>query len=143
MLHFITAIIAGIVGIFAALIGIGIGIGALLLAAAPFLILLLIPLLPVLLIVWILRRIGILSGPFLTFLVIVAGLFLMIGGVHSLWDAKSLSVEEWVDAKKQQLEACQEQGGNNVTVEWGDGDLVFTCRGKRKAPSEQPRDAHI
>lgn len=142
MLHFIGAIIAGIIGIFAALIGIGLGLGALLLAAAPFLILLLIPLLPVLLVVWILRRIGILSGPFLTFVAIVAGVFLLLGGVHNVWSRKSESVSDWVEAKRQQLETCREQGGDDVTVEWDGDDLVFTCRGKR-APSEPPKDAHI
>lgn len=143
MLHFIAALIAGIVGIFAALIGIGIGVGALLLAAAPFLLLMLIPLLPVLILVWILRRIGILSGPFLTLVVLVAGLFLVIGGIHNVWNRKSESVGDWIEAKKDQLETCRAQGGDNVTVQWEDDDLVFTCSGKHKGPSEAPRDAHI
>jgi len=142
MLHFIGAVIAGFIGIFAALIGLGLGLGALLLAFAPLLLLLLIPLIPVLIVVWILRRIGILSGPFLTFVAIVIGVFLLMGGVHTLWDTKSQSVEDWVEAKRQQLEACQEQGGNDVTVQWDGDDLVFTCKGKR-TPGEQPRDAHI
>ena len=142
MLHFIGAVIAGFIGIFAALIGIGLGLGALLLAFTPLLLLLLVPLLPVLIVVWILRRIGILSGPFLTFVAIIVGLFLLLGGVHSVWNRKSQSVEDWVEAKKQQLETCREQGGNDVTVQWDGDDLVFTCRGKR-TPSEQPRDDHI
>lgn len=142
MLHFIGAVIAGFIGIFAALIGIGLGIGALLIAFAPLLILLLIPLIPVLIIVWILRKIGILSGPFLTFVAIVIGIFLLLGGFHTAWNSKSVSVEDWIEAKKQQLETCQEQGGNDVTVQWEGDDLVFTCKGKRK-PGEQPRDAHI
>jgi uncharacterized membrane protein YqjE len=141
MLHFIGAIIAGIIGIFATLIGIGLGLGALLLAATPFLILLLIPLLPVLLVVWILRRIGILSGPFLTFIAIVVGVFLLLGGIHNVWNHKSESIEDWIEAKRQQLETCREQGGDNVTVEWDDDDLVFTCRGK--SPGEPPKDIHI
>ena len=142
MLHFIGALIAGIVGLFAALIGIGIGVGALLIALAPFLILLLIPLIPVLIIVWILRAIGILSGPFLTFLVIVAGIFLMIGGAHHLWTGKTQSVEDWIEAKRQQLDSCKQQGGDNVTANWDGSELVFTCRGKHQ-PGEQPRDEHI
>jgi hypothetical protein len=142
MLHVIGAIIAGLIGIFAALIGIGIGMGALALAVAPFLLLMLIPLLPVLLVVWILRKIGILSGPFLTFVAIVIGVFLLLGGAHSVWTDKSQSVEDWVEAKRQQLDSCKEQGGNDVTVQWDGDDLVFTCRGKH-APSAQPKDAHI
>jgi len=143
MLHFIAALIAGIVGIFAALLGIGIGLGALLLAAAPFLLLMMIPLLPVLILVWILRRIGILSGPFLTFVVLVAGFFLVIGGIHNMWNRKSESVGDWIEAKKDQLETCREQGGDNVSVQWEGDDLVFTCRGKQDGPSETRRDAHI
>lgn len=142
MLHFIGAVIAGFIGIFAALIGIGLGLGALLIAFAPLLLLLLIPLLPVLILVWILRKIGILSGPFLTFVAIVVGVFLLIGGFHAVWNSKSESVEDWIDAKKRQLEACEEQGGNDVAVQWENDDLVFTCRGKSK-PSGQPRDDHI
>ncbi|GEM_PF-3969773 len=142
MLHFIGAVIAGFIGIFAALIGIGIGMGALALAFAPLLLLLLIPLLPVLLVVWILRKIGILSGPFLTFVAIVIGVFLLIGGIHSAWNSQSESVEEWVEAKRQQLETCKEQGGDDVTVQWDGDDLVFTCRGKDK-PGAQRRDDHI
>lgn len=142
MLHFIGALIAGIVGLFAALLGIGLGLGALLLVAAPFLLLLLIPLLPVLILIWILRRIGILSGPFLTFVVLVAGFFLVIGGIHNIWNRKSESVGDWIEAKKQQLETCRDQGGDNVTVQWDDEDLVFTCKGKHNR-GEQPRDAHI
>lgn len=143
MLHFIGALIAGIVGLFAALLGIGLGLGALLLVAAPFLLLMLIPLLPVLILVWILRRIGILSGPFLTFVVLVAGFFLVIGGIHNVWNRKSESLGDWIEAKKDQLEACREQGGDNVTVQWDDDDLIFTCSGKHSHPSETPRDAHI
>jgi hypothetical protein len=142
MLHFIGALVAAIIRLFAALIGIGIGLGALALALAPFLLLLLIPLIPVLILVWILRAVGILSGPFLTFVVIVAGCFLLIGGVHHLWTGKTQSVEDWVEAKRQQLEACQQQGGNDVTVQWEGGDLVFTCRGRHE-PGKQPRDEHI
>jgi hypothetical protein len=148
MLHFIGAIIAGFVGIFAALLGIGLGIGALLVALAPFLLLLLIPLLPVLIVVWILRRIGILSGPFLTFIAIIVGVFLLIGGVHNVWNRKSESVGDWIEAKRQQMESCREQGGNDVTVQWEGDDLIFTCHGKQSQPekhphAEPPRDAHI
>jgi hypothetical protein len=143
MLHFIGALIAGIVGLFAALLGIGLGLGALLLVAAPFLLLMLIPLLPVLILVWILRRIGILSGPFLTFVVLVAGFFLVIGGIHNVWNRKSESLGDWIEAKKDQLETCREQGGDNVTVQWDDEDLIFTCSGKHNGPSEKPKDAHI
>lgn len=143
MLHFIGALIAGIVGLFAALLGIGLGLGALLLVAAPFLLLMLIPLLPVLIVVWILRRIGILSGPFLTFVVLVAGFFLVIGGIHNVWNRKSELVGDWIEAKKDQLETCREEGGDNVTVQWDDDDLVFTCSGKHKGTFEKPRDAHI
>jgi len=142
MLHFIGTVIAGFIGIFAALLGIGIGLGALALAFAPFLLLLLILLLPVLIVVWILRKIGILSGPFLTFVAIVIGVFLLIGGIHSTWNSQSESVEEWVEAKRQQLETCQEQGGDDVTVQWDGDDLVFTCKGKDK-PGAQRRDDHI
>jgi len=142
MLHFIGAVIAGFIGIFAALIGLGLGLGALLLAFAPLLLLLLIPLIPVLIVVWVLRKIGILSGPFLTFVAIVIGVFLLMEGIHSVWDRKSQSLEDWVAAKRQQLETCQQQGGNDVTVQWDGEDLVFTCRGKHQ-PGEQPRDAHI
>ena len=142
MLHFIGTVIAGFIGIFAALIGIGLGLGALLLAFTPLLLLLLIPLLPVLIVVWILRKIGILSGAFLTFVAIVVGVFLLIGGFHSAWNSGSESVEDWIEAKRQQLETCQEEGGNDVTVQWDGDDLVFTCKGKHK-PSQQRRDDHI
>jgi len=143
MLHFIAALIAGIVGLFVALLGIGIGLGALLLVAAPFLLLLLIPLLPVLILIWILRRIGILSGPFLTLVVLVAGVFVVIGGIHTVWNRKSESVGDWIEAKKHQLETCRQQGGDDVSVQWDGDDLVFTCRGKHDGPSDKPGDAHI
>ena len=142
MLHFIGALIAGVIGIFAALIGIGIGLGALLLAALPFLLMLFIALLPVLLVIWLLRAIGILSGPFLTFVAIIVLFFFLVGGAHNVFERKSQSVEDWVEAKKEQLETCQEQGGKDVTVQWEDDDLVFTCRGKTKA-SKPATDTHI
>ena len=142
MLHFIGALIAGIIGIFAALVGIGIGLGALLLAALPFLIILFIALLPVLLVIWLLRAIGILSGPFLTFIAIIVLFFFLVGGAHNVWHSKAQKAEDWVEAKKEQLETCQRQGGNDVTVQWEDDDLVFTCRGKTKA-SKPATDTHI
>ena len=138
MLHFIGAVLAGFIGIFAALIGIGLGVGALLIAAAPFLILLLIALLPVFLAVWLLRRIGILSGPFLTFVALVVGVFLLLGGLHQLWKHGSNSVEDWIETKKQELETCREQDGNDVEIQWKDDDILFICHGKKR-----PGDAHI
>lgn len=142
MLHFIGAVIAGFIGIFAALIGIGLGIGALLIAAAPFLLLLLIPLLPVLLLVWILRAIGILRGPVLTFIVLIAGVFVLMGGFHSLWNSGSNSVEDWIESKKQALETCRKQGGDDVEIQWQDDDIVFICRGKER-PGAKPLDTHL
>ncbi len=139
MLHFIGAVLAGFIAIFAALIGIGLGIGALLLALAPFLLLLLVPLIPVLLLIWILRAIGILRGPVLTLIVLVAGLFLVLSGFHAVWNRGSSSFESWVEAKKQELQTCQEQGGNDVEIQWEDDDLIFICRGKKPKPG----DAHI
>ena len=142
MVHFIGGIIAGLIGVVAALFGIGIGLGALLLALAPLILVLLILLLPVLILVGILRRIGILGGPFMSLIAIIVLVFLLMGGAHHLWRRSTDHMENWLEAKRSQLEECQRQGGDNVTVTWEGDDLVFTCNGGHKQP-EQPGDAHI
>lgn len=142
MLDFIGGVIAGLIGVIAALFGIGIGIGAMLLALAPLLIVLLILLLPVLIVVSILRRIGILSGPFLTLIAIVAGVFLLMGGAHHLWASKADQMKAWLDDKRDQLEACRKDGDSDVTIIMNGGDMIISCnKDHKQAP--QPGDAHI
>ena len=142
MVHFISAVIAGLIGLIVALFAIGIGFGALLLALSPLILVLLILLLPVLILVGILRRIGILGGPFMSLVAIVVLIFLLMGGAHHLWQRKTEHMKDWLEAKRDQLEACQKEGGNNVVVTWENDDLVFTCKGGAKQGS-QPGDAHI
>jgi len=142
MFDFISGVIAGLFGVIAALFGVGLGLGALLLALAPLIIVLLILLLPVLIVVTILRKIGILSGPFMTFVAILIGIFLLMGGLHQLWRRGSDHVESWLQAKQQMLEECRREGGDDVTVTMDEDGLKFTCRGGHKQ-GEQPRDAHI
>lgn len=137
MLHFIGGIIAGLIGMLAALFGIGIGFGALLLALAPLILVVLILLLPVLLLVGLLRAIGILSGPFMSLLAIILLIFLMLGGAHHLWRRSTEHVNDWLADKRDELEACQAKGGDaNITIT-GD-DMVITCKVGAK-----PGDAHI
>jgi hypothetical protein len=126
----------------AALFGIGIGLGALLLALAPLIIVLLILLLPVFIIVGILRRIGLLGGPFMTLIAVVVLVFLLMGGAHHLWQRKTEHMKDWLETKRGELEKCRRQGGDDVTVTLDGDDLVFTCKGAHKQ-GEQPRDAHI
>lgn len=142
MLHFIGGVVAGLVGVIVALFGIGIGLGAMILALSPLFILLLILLLPVLIVVSILRRIGILSGPFLTLIVIVAGVFLVMGGAHQLWTSKTDHMKAWLDDKRDQLEACRSQGDGDVNITIDGGDMVITCNGGHKQVP-RPGDAHI
>jgi len=140
MLHFIGGVIAGLVGVIVALFGIGIGLGALLLALSPLILVFLVLLLPVLILVAILRRIGILSGPFLTLAAIIVGVFLLMGGAHHLWQRKTDHMTEWLDAKRDQLEQCHQQGGD-VTITIDGGDMIITCNGAK--PDKPPGDAHI
>jgi|SRR5579859_1488862 len=142
MLHFIGGIIAGLIGVIAALFGIGIGLGAMILALAPLILILLILLLPVLIVVSILRRIGILGGPFMSLIAIILLVFLLMGGAHRLWRHSTDHMQDWVEAKRDQLEECRKEGGDNVTVTWEDGDVIFTCNGGHKRDT-QPGDAHI
>lgn len=142
MVHFIGGIIAGLIGVIAALFGIGIGIGALLLALLPLVIVLAILLLPVLIVVSILRRIGILSGPFLTLIAIVAGVFLLMGGAHHLWADKADHMKDWLDSKREQLEACHKDADSDVTIILDGGDMIISCNPGHKQDT-QPGDAHI
>jgi hypothetical protein len=142
MLHFIGGIMGGLIGVIAALSGIGIGLGALMLAFAPLILLILILMLPVLILVSILRRIGILGGPFMSLIAIIVLIFLLLGGAHHLWQRGTDNMQDWIEAKRDELEECRRQGGDNVTVTWDDGDLIFTCNGRRKQGT-QPGDAHI
>ena len=142
MLDFIGGVIAGLIGVIAALFGIGIGLGALLLALAPLILVVLILLLPVLIVVGLLRRIGILGGPFMTLIVIIVGVFLLMGGAHQLWTQSADHVKEWLDARRDQLQACRAQGDDDVNITIDDGDMIITCRSSHKS-GEQPRDAHI
>lgn len=142
MLHFIGGIIGGLIGVIAALFGIGIGLGALMLAMAPLILVILILLLPVLILVGLLRRIGILGGPFMSLITIIVLVFLLLGGAHHLWQRNTDHLQDWLEAKRDQLEECRRQGGDTVTVTWDDGDLIFTCKGGHKQDT-QPGDAHI
>jgi hypothetical protein len=142
MIEFITGVFAALVGVLAALFGIGIGLGAMLLALAPLIFVVLILLLPVLILVGLLRRIGLLGGPFLTLLVIVAGVFLLMGGAHHLWARKTDHMKDWLDTKRDELEACRAQGNDDVNITIDGDDMVITCRSGGKT-GEQPKDAHI
>jgi len=142
MFTFIGGVIAGLIGVFAALFGIGIGLGALLLALAPLILVLLILLLPVLIVVGILRRIGILGGPFLTLIAIMVGVFLLIGGAHHLWSHGTDHIKDWLDAKRDQLDACRADGNDDVNITIDGSDLIITCRGGHQ-DAPQRGDAHI
>jgi len=142
MFSFISSVIAGLIGVIAALLGIGLGLGALMLALAPLILVILILMLPVFIVVAILRRIGILSGPFMTFVAILIGVFLLMGGAHQIWRHGSEQVQDWLETKREMLEACREQGGDDVTVTMGEDGLTFTCHGGHKQ-DQQPGDAHI
>lgn len=142
MIDFIVGVIAGLIGVIAALFGIGIGLGAMLLALAPLILVVLILLLPVLIVVGLLRRIGILGGPFLTLIAIVVGVFLLMGGAHHLWTQSSDHVKDWLDAKREQLDACKAAGDDDVNITIDGDDMIITCKSGHK-DGQQPRDAHI
>jgi len=141
MLHFIGGIIAGLIGVIVALFGIGLGLGAMMLALAPLILVILILLLPVLIVVGILRRIGILGGPFMSLLAIIVLIFLLLGGAHHLWRRGTDHMQDWLDARRDQLEDCHAQGGDVDITITGD-DMVITCKSGAKHGT-QPGDAHI
>jgi hypothetical protein len=143
MIDFIIGVFAALVGVLAALFGIGIGLGAMLLALAPLILVVLILLLPVLILVGLLRRIGILGGPFLSLIAIILLVFLLMGGAHHLWASKTDQMKGWLDAKRDQLDACRAAGNDDVNITIDGTDMIITCKSGGSKTGEQPRDVHI
>lgn len=118
----LDALFALIAGLFAALFGLGIALTALatLLAMALF------PLLPLLLLLWILHRLGLIQGCLASLAVLFAGLVLLLALAYFIWSPSVGEMQSWLEEHRELVEACRAKNGA-LSFELQDGHPRFTC----------------
>jgi hypothetical protein len=140
-MRMISTIIGGIFALLAVIFGLGIGMVAIFALAMPIMLLLLVPLLPVLLFVIILRRLGIVRSFFTSMLALVLGVVLLVKIADYGWGDRTSSISGWLEDNKELLETCASQDGAQITLDFDDGEPHFTCAVPKK--KERADDAHI
>jgi len=144
MIETIMAVLGGLlnamVGLLAAIFGLGIGLTVLMTVLLPVMALFMIPLIPVLVVLVLLRAIGLVRGRFLTLVVFIALIFVMVGGTHVFWAQGLQSLRDWIDDSREVLDACTAQGGADIRLEFGGGPH-FTCVLQKK--QDTSANAHI
>jgi len=143
MVSFIGSVIAGFFALIAALFGLGLGIGALMAIMLPLLLIALLPLLAVLLVVWILRRLGVLRGRFAGVVAVLAGLGLLAGVGYYGWTHSGFPLPRWLDDKRRLLESCNSRDGKSITIERDADGIHFSCHAGPARPTQPQDDANI
>jgi uncharacterized membrane protein len=122
----LSGLIAAIIGLFAAILGLGLGFGALTVVLLPLLLMLILPFLPVILLLLILRGLGLVRGVFPSLLVLLGGALLLLAAAHYGWSRGLQQARDWFEDNREVLEACANQNAAHITLETG-GGLHFTC----------------
>ena len=144
MIETITAVLSGLItamaGLLAAIFGLGVGLTVLMTVLLPVMALLMIPLIPVLIVLVLLRAIGLVRGRLATLVVFIALIFVMATGTHMFWAQGLQSLRDWIDDSREVLEACAAQDSADISLEFGGGPH-FTCVVQKKRDTSA--DAHI
>jgi hypothetical protein len=144
MITVVGSVLAGLAALVAGLFGLGLGLGALMLVLLPLLALALIPLVPVLLVVALLRRLAIVRGRLASFAAVLIGLLLLGVGAELGWGGRLTALHHWLDDNRKQMQICKLHG-RSVTVLRDQDGVHISCglnRGRTR-PSPPPEDANI
>lgn len=138
LIGLLGGLFALLAGLFAAIFGLGVGLTAIFAAMLPILLLIGLALLPIWLLLWLLRRLGLVEGRLGRLAILGVALLCLFIGARQGWMAGMDRLRGWFDENRATMDECFSQDRSDLSLDRDGDGWHLTCH-KDEAIPTRPR----